>query len=285
MDKPSSTAAPLPGQYTFPFVPNDGTAAFTYWINVSPNTAGAGGTTPPAPPVKAGPPAPATPGVASIQALRKPDRKDGVACYIYGDIGGFDGVTADSFRAALEGAGEFTDLTLYINSGGGSVFEAKAIMAQMDRLAGNGVRITAEVDGLAASAASLIAINAAETVMHPGAKMMIHLPSALAAGNARDFRKMADLLESETETMIGLYAEKTGLPKRELRAMLEAETYLTAAEAVDKGFADKVAGDGNRELSAADSAFTGVVAKTRALTSDRSFELSRMARVVSTLAR
>ena len=216
-----------------------------------------------------------------VQAKKK---DTGAECWLYGDIGGFDGITADTFRAAIEGLGEFGALTMYVNSPGGSVFDGKAIVAQLERVMQR-ARVTAVVDGLAASAASFIAVSCHEVVMHASAKMMVHLPYAMAAGNASDLRKMADLLDSESESLVAIYQKKTGKKADELRTMLENETWMTAEEAVSAKFADRIAGATKPKNET--SLFTDLVAKTKALTNTddvkRQAALSRAQRVVETM--
>jgi ATP-dependent protease ClpP protease subunit len=217
----------------------------------------------------------------AVQAKKK---DTGAECWLYGDIGGFDGITADTFRAAIQGLGEFRTLTMYVNSPGGSVFDGKAIVAQLERVM-ESARVTAVVDGLAASAASFIAVSCHEVVMHASAKMMVHLPYAVAAGNAADLRKMADLLDSESESLVAIYQKKTGKKADDLRAMLENETWMTAEEAVAAKFADRIAGATKPKNET--SVFTSLVAQTKAITNTdevkRQAKLSQAQRVVETL--
>jgi ATP-dependent protease ClpP protease subunit len=217
----------------------------------------------------------------AVQAKKKDDAAE---CWLYGDIGGFDGITADTFRAAIDALGEFKSLVMYVNSPGGSVFDGKAIVAQIERIRQT-ARVTAVVDGLAASAASFVAVSCSEVVMHASAKMMIHLPYAIAAGGAADFRKMADLLDSEATSLVAIYAKKTGKKDDELRAMLDAETWMTAEEAVSNKFADRIAGATKPKNET--SLFTTLVAQTKALTNTdevkRLAKLSRAEHVVETM--
>lgn len=218
-----------------------------------------------------------------IQAKKKSDTA--VECYLYGDIGGFGGITADTFRSAIESLGDFKSLVMYVNSPGGSVFDGKAIVAQLERIRQHAA-VTAVVDGIAASAASFIAIAADEVVMHPSARMMIHLPNAIAAGGAEDFRKMADLLESETDSLVAMYQRKTGMDEDRIREMLVAETWMTAEEAVSMGFADKIA-EPPAVKADAKTAYERLAAQTKALTSNeevkRRAAFSRALRVVETM--
>jgi ATP-dependent protease ClpP protease subunit len=217
----------------------------------------------------------------AVQAKKK---DTGAECWLYGDIGGYGGITADTFRAAIDELGDFKSLTMYVNSPGGSVFEAKAIVAQLERIM-QSARVTAVVDGLAASAASFVAVSCHEVVMHASAKMMVHLPHAVAAGNAADLRKMADLLDSESDSLVAIYAKRTGIKPEALRSMLEKETLMTAEEAVEAKFADRIAGAAKPKNEA--SMFTDLVAKTKALTNTDNVKrlalLSQAQRVVETM--
>lgn len=202
-------------------------------------------------------------------------------CYLYGDIGGWEGITADHFRQAIEALGEFKELRLYVNSPGGSVFDGKAIVAQLERVKAR-AKVIAIVDGIAASAASFVAIAAHQVLMYPASRMMIHMPHAIAAGSAEDFRKMADLLDSEAESLVEMYRKKSGLPAAELRDMLAAETWFTAEEAVAKGLADGIAGEPSPKASA-ESSFQTLVATTKALTDPRQVALWRTQRTVEAM--
>ena len=217
----------------------------------------------------------------AVQAKKK---DTGAECWIYGDIGGYEGITAESFRKAIDELGDFKSLVIYFNSAGGSVFDGKAIVAQINRVQET-AKVTAVVDSLAASAASFIACSCSEVVMHASAKMMIHMPYAMAAGGAADFRKMADLLDSESETLVGMYQKKTGKKADELRAMLDAETWMTAEEAVSHKFADRIAGATKPKNET--SLFSTLVAETKALTNTdevkRLAKLSRAGHVVETM--
>ncbi len=211
-------------------------------------------------------------------------KKNGTAaeCYLYGDIGGWEGITADAFRQAIEGLGEFSSLTMYVNSPGGSVFDGKAICAQLERIRTR-AKVHAVVDGLAASAASFIAIACDDVAMHPTAKMMIHQPQAFAAGSSEDLRKMAELLDSESETLVDIYVKKCGASADQVRAWLAAETWFTAEEAVKNGLADSVVGEKAPRNQAPDSTFQNLVAATRSMTDQRRVALWRAQRTVEAM--
>ncbi|MGS1051989.1 head maturation protease, ClpP-related [Burkholderia glumae] len=156
---------------------------------------------------------------------------------IYGDIG-FWGTDADLFAAKLdEVAATATSIVVAINSMGGDVFDAFAIYNTVRRYAG---KVKGRVDGVAASAASLI-LMACDTIEMPSnARLMIHNPHTVAAGEAGDLRKLADLLESMSDSMLAAYVERSGRTEEEVRAIMDAETWLTAAQAKEQGFCDAI---------------------------------------------
>lgn len=158
---------------------------------------------------------------------------------LYGEIADYtwwgDEVTPKQFKEELDALGGISELRVYINSPGGDVFAGQAIHSMLKR---HKARVTVYIDGLAASIASVIAMAGDEVVIPVNAMMMIHQPWTIAAGNAADFRKLADDLDKIAESVVAAYAEKTGLDNEEIIALMDAETWLTAKEAVDLGFAD-----------------------------------------------
>lgn len=163
---------------------------------------------------------------------------------LYGIVGDeFDGFTADDVRDHLDDArGE---VTVHLNSAGGIVHEGMAIHSAL-REHGN-VRVV--VDGLAASIASVIAL-AGPTAIHRGAMMMIHNPWNLALGDAETMRRNAERLDQVRESLITIYHARTGIPRNALITMMDRETWLTAEEAVDQGFANELI-DSEPEFAAA----------------------------------
>lgn len=159
---------------------------------------------------------------------------------LYGPIdswGGFWGISAKDVGGVLDALPDsVTQIILRINSPGGHVFEGISIK---NLLRAHKAKVTAVVDGLAASAASVIAAGADETVMSPGTQMMIHCTSTIVWGNATDMRKEAAVLEGLDRSLAEIYTAKAG--EKDWAALLEAETWLTAAEAVAEGLADRVA--------------------------------------------
>lgn len=158
---------------------------------------------------------------------------------VYGGIGDeFDegGVTAVSFVRALRDA-DGEDVTIHINSSGGSVFDANTMA---EALRGYKGHTTASIEGLAASAASYFALTADDVVINPSALMMIHNPWDFAVGDAEDMRKKADMLDKARSTISAQYARKTGRTVDEIEGLMDAETWFTAQEAVEFGLVDRM---------------------------------------------
>jgi len=130
-------------------------------------------------------------------------------------------------------------LDIHINSPGGSLFEASAIYS---RLADHKSEKHVYIDGLAASAATIVAMVGHRIYARANSTMMIHLPNGLAVGNANDMRKMAGALDTITESMVNVYARRTGQTREDIRAWLDAETWMSPEQAVERGFADEVRG-------------------------------------------
>ncbi len=167
-------------------------------------------------------------------------KNDTGTVYLYRAIGDAEwgGLSAEAFKAEVDKLGNVSTLVVRINSIGGSVFDGLAIM---NIIASHPAKDkVVYVDALAASAASFIAMAGTKIVMAPDAMMMIHEPHSLAQGGAADLRKMADLLEKTRDTLINIYNRRTGMAKEEVAALLAAETWLTAEDAVAKHFADEI---------------------------------------------
>jgi ATP-dependent Clp endopeptidase proteolytic subunit ClpP len=157
---------------------------------------------------------------------------------IYDEIGYF-GITANDFIRDIT-AIKATSITLRINSPGGDVFDGIAIYNAIRR---HKAEVTAYVDGLAASAASFIAMAADRLIMSPHSQLMIHEASGLVIGNADDMRQMAELLDKSSDNIAGIYADKAGGTVAEWRARMKDETWMTDREAVELGLADAIDGD------------------------------------------
>ena len=165
---------------------------------------------------------------------------------VYGTIGSdWSGITAKQLVGELAKAAESDDpdIDLHINSGGGYVDDAVAMVNRLRKHAKDtGAEITVYIDGLAASAATLVMLAASpgRRFMPSNASAMIHQPWGMAIGTSEDMRKSADLLEMTEGSMVAMYAAATGLDAAEIREMLAAETWLDAESAKEFGFVDVV---------------------------------------------
>lgn len=148
------------------------------------------------------------------------------------------GISPRQFMSALSAT--TGPVTIRVNSPGGSVFGAQAMVAAMRA---HGEPITVQVDSLAASAASVIASEAAHLVMTPGSMLMIHKAWGMAIGNEEDMRGTADLLAKIDGQIADTYARRSDGDKEEYLALMAAETWFTAEEAVAAGLADEVLTD------------------------------------------
>jgi ATP-dependent Clp protease, protease subunit len=162
---------------------------------------------------------------------------------LYGDIASTtwrgDEVTPKQFKKDLDALGDINMLDVYINSGGGDVFAGQAIHSMLKR---HKATVNVHIDGLAASIASVIAMAGDKVYMPSNSMMMIHNAAAGLLGYyyASDLRKMADDLDQVGEPIINTYKEKSGMPAAEIKKLMDAETWMTAEEAVELGFADEV---------------------------------------------
>ncbi|KQW97130.1 hypothetical protein ASC94_10085 [Massilia sp. Root418] len=157
--------------------------------------------------------------------------------YIYDVIDSYWGVSALNVIDAITQAGDAEVLHVYINSPGGDVFEGRAMMAALARFAGKTV---AHIDSLCASAATGVALACDEVEMSDGAFFMIHNASCLAWGDKTALRETADLLQKVEGSIIADYTGKTGKSVEDVAAWMDAETWFTAAEALEHGFIDRV---------------------------------------------
>ena len=160
---------------------------------------------------------------------------------IFGDIVSekwFDEETsATSFRDALKELGDVSTINLSINSGGGSVFDGIAIY---NMLKSHKATVNVYVEGLAASIASVIAMAGDTITMRSGSMMMVHMPWTLSQGNAEEMRKTADTLEKTGDSIVDIYSERTGISSDDIRNIMNDETWLSAEEAVEQGWATKL---------------------------------------------
>jgi ATP-dependent protease ClpP protease subunit len=161
---------------------------------------------------------------------------DTATVYIYDIIDAYWGVSAEAVARTLAGINA-SNIDLRINTPGGDVFEARAIMSQ---LSAHPATITAKIDGLAASAGSVIALAADTVQIAEGGFYMIHKAWSFALGNADDFRTTADLLDKIDASLVADYAKRTGKSDDEIVAWMTAETWFSAQEALDAGFVDSI---------------------------------------------
>lgn len=158
---------------------------------------------------------------------------------IYGIVGdSWDGLDAATLVPLITEGND--DLDIRINSPGGYVMEGLAIYNAMIRAAASGRKVTTHIDGLAASMASVIAMAGSEVIMADNALVMIHNPWDCACGDANELRRAADQLDRLRDQIVGIYAKRTGLAADELVAMMDEETWFSAADALDKKFITSV---------------------------------------------
>ena len=146
-----------------------------------------------------------------------------------------DDVTPQLFKDELNaGSG---DITVWINSPGGDCVAAAQIYNMLTQYKGN---VTVKIDGIAASAASVIAMAGNTVLMSPVSMMMIHNPATVAFGDHAEMQKAIDMLAEVKESIINAYVIKTGLSRSKLSHLMDAETWMDANKAVELGFADDI---------------------------------------------
>lgn len=146
-----------------------------------------------------------------------------------------DDVTPQLFKDELNaGSG---DITVWINSPGGDCVAAAQIYNMLTQYKGN---VTVKIDGIAASAASVIAMAGNTVLMSPVSMMMIHNPATVAFGDHAEMQKAIDMLAEVKESIINAYVIKTGLSRAKLSHLMDAETWMDANKAVELGFADDI---------------------------------------------
>lgn len=161
-----------------------------------------------------------------------------------GEVVGFGPTAITTFLQEHPGV---TEITVRINSQGGSVFDGVSVC---NLLSSSGAKIVAEVIGLAGSIASVIACSADTVRMYPSSMMMVHNCWTWARGNANDLRKLADDMDKIMESSKAIYLAKAGdkLTTDKLQELLDGETYLTAAECKVYGFCDEIIGEEPEDL-------------------------------------
>lgn len=175
-----------------------------------------------------------------FQIKKKTDKKGEI--FIYGDIVSEEWfaneVTAPGFKQQLDELGNISEIDVHINSSGGNVFEGHAIynMLKMHK-----AKINIYIDALAASIASVIAMSGDTIFMHKNSFLMIHNSWIMTVGNAKELRDTADLLDKTDEASNQAYLDRAlNISEEELKELLDAETWLTASEALEKGFIDEI---------------------------------------------
>ena len=165
---------------------------------------------------------------------------DTASVYVYDVIDSYYGVAAQSFVKTLNDIKANT-IHLHINSPGGDVFEARAMVAAIQQ---HKAQIVAHIDGVAASAASYLATACDRVEIVDGAFLMIHNAWSFAMGNAADLRSTAELLDKVDASIVSDYAKKTGKDVEQIQQWMANETWFTSREAVENGFADAVVESG-----------------------------------------
>ena len=146
-----------------------------------------------------------------------------------------DDITPQLFKDELNsGTG---DITVWINSPGGDCVAAAQIYNMLMDYKGN---VTVKIDGIAASAASVIAMAGAEVLMSPVSTMMIHNPATVAMGDHNEMQKAIEMLNEVKESIINAYEIKTGLSRAKLSHLMDSETWMNANKAVELGFVDGI---------------------------------------------
>ena len=158
-----------------------------------------------------------------------------------------DDITPKAFKSELH-AGE-GDIVIWLNSPGGDCIAASQIYAMLMDYKG---KITVKIDGIAASAASVIAMAGTTVEMAPTALMMIHNPLTVAIGDSEEMQKAISMLSEVKESIINAYEIKTGQPRIKLSHMMDAETWLNAKKAIELGFADQIMEDEKKRIPTED---------------------------------
>lgn len=167
--------------------------------------------------------------------------KDKADIWLYGEVGDgwSDCFTAKDVAEELKKLGDVKHLTVHLNSPGGSVFDGLAIYNTLKK---HSAHVTTEIDGMALSIASVIALAGDEVRMAGNAMYMIHNPWAMAVGDSNEMRKMADRLDIVRGSLLGTYVAKTGETSsmEDILNWMEEETWFTAKQAHEHGFVDEV---------------------------------------------
>ena len=170
-------------------------------------------------------------------------------------------------------------ITVWINSPGGDCVAASQIYSMLMDYPGE---VTVKIDGIAASAASVIAMAGTKVLMEPTALMMIHNPATMAYGDHNDFSKAIEMLDEVKESIINAYEIKTGQPRLKLSRLMDSETWMNANKAIELGFADGLLEDEKADRSSVsfsysekamtDTLMGKITAMAKAQTSGRNVE-------------
>lgn len=167
--------------------------------------------------------------------VRDPNARE-ATLWVYDAIGGWFGVDGGGLAREIASL-DVDTIHIRLNSPGGDVFDARVLKTALEN---SKARVVAHVDALAASAASFLMLAADEIEIAPGAFVMIHNPWSMVMGEAGDMRQAADMLDKVGQTIAADYAAKTGMSRDEALALMAAETWLDADEAVARGFCDRL---------------------------------------------
>lgn len=164
--------------------------------------------------------------------------------FIYGEIvserddwfGSENDVALTDFKEQLDNLGKIKNLNMFINSPGGDVFSASTMISMLNRLKASGTVINAYVDGLSASASSFLMMVANNINLYKNSVVMVHKPMSIAMGNVNDMQRTIDALNKiEDSVMMPMYMDKAKASEEEIKALIEAETWLNASD-MDKYF-------------------------------------------------
>ncbi|MDT2648036.1 Clp protease ClpP [Enterococcus dongliensis] len=178
--------------------------------------------------------------------------------FIFGEIVSFKwddtDTTAASFQKDLKSLGEVSQINLHINSPGGSVFEGIAIGNMLKK---HKAHVSAHVDALAASIASVIVASCDEVIMPENSMLMIHNPWMISMGNSKELRKTADDLDKIAESSVVTYLAKAGdkLTEEKIKQIMDEETWLSAQEAYEYGLCDAIESSNRMAASVSEKLF------------------------------
>lgn len=178
--------------------------------------------------------------------------------YVFGVIGGWD-LDATEFVQQVH-AIDAKSIDVHVNSPGGFVYDA---LAMFEALVSHTASVDVHIDGMAASAASVIAMAGDTVEIAKGGRMMIHDAQGVGIGGPADMREYADLLDATSDDLSGYYADRAGGKPADWRARMTAETWYSASEAVTAKLADRVAGKTEENVAAADGRSQLIRARAR----------------------